>query len=377
MRLSTQRAGRIFWLGLKEMQSLRRDWVMVALLVWAFTLAPVIEATGVSTSVNNASIAFADEDHSPLSRALASALFPPEFQPVVQIAPGTGAAQMDAGRFLFIVSVPPRFERDLRAGRIPEIQILIDATAMEQAGIGANYITSILSDEIRRFAVDAGLAAPPPVALVLRSAFNPNRDPVQFASIVSLIGQIMWLTTILTGAALIREREHGTIEHLLAMPLAPFDIAAAKIWANATVVLIAAAIALVFVLQGFLGVSIAGSRMLFLAGTALFLFTATALGVFLATLARSMAQFALLVMLCVLPMLMLSGGETPVESQPDWLQHVTILLPSRHYMAMAQSIVSKGAGIETVWPEFLILAVLGILLSTLSIVRFRRSIVLG
>ncbi|MCX8955704.1 ABC transporter permease, partial [Ruegeria sp. NA] len=71
-------------------------------------------------------------------------------------------------------------------------------------------------------------------------AFNPNRDTVRFAGIVALIGQIMWLTTILTGAAMIREREHGTIEHLLAMPLTPFDIAAAKIWANAAIVLIAA-----------------------------------------------------------------------------------------------------------------------------------------
>ncbi|MEM1342907.1 MAG: ABC transporter permease, partial [Pseudomonadota bacterium] len=338
-----RRARRIFWLGLKEMMSLRRDWVMLALLAWSFTLAPVMEATGVATSVNNASIAFADEDNSPLSRSLADAFFPPEFQPVVQIAPGTGGAQMDAGRFLFVVSIPPGFERDLRAGRAPEIQVMIDATAMEQAGIGANYITSILSAEIRRFAVGADLADPEPIDLVIRSAFNPNRDAVQFKSIVALIGQIMWLTTILTGAAMIREREHGTIEHLLAMPLSPFDIAAAKIWANAAVVLAAAALSLTFVLQGFLGVSIAGSKLLFLGGTALFLFTATALGVFLATLARSMAQFALLVMLMVLPMLMLSGGETPVESQPDWLQTVTLVLPSRHYMTLAQEVIYKGA----------------------------------
>ncbi|MEL6774350.1 MAG: ABC transporter permease [Pseudomonadota bacterium] len=371
-----KRARRIFWLGLKEMVSLRRDWVMMALLVWSFTLAPVMEATGVSTSVNNASIAFADEDNSPLSRSLAAAFFAPEFQPVVQIAPGTGAAQMDAGRFLFVVAVPPRFERDLRAGRSPEIQVLIDATAMEQAGIGANYITSILSTEIHRFAVGVDLVEESPVGLVIRSAFNPNRDTVQFASIVSLIGQIMWLTTILTGAAMIREREHGTIEHLLAMPLAPFDIAAAKIWSNAAVVLVAAALSLTFVMQGFLGVSIAGSKLLFLAGTALFLFTATALGVFLATIARSMAQFALLVMLCVLPMLMLSGGETPVEGQPEWLQVATLILPSRHYMSLAQSIIYKGAGIETVWPEFLSIGLLGTVLLALSLALFRRSVAL-
>lgn len=368
------RARRIFWLGLKEIMSLRRDWVMMALLVYSFSLAPVMEATGVSTSVNNASIAFADEDNSPLSRSLAAAFFPPEFQPVIQIEPGSGAAQMDAGRFLFVVSVPPGFEKDVRAGHAPEIQVLIDATAMEQAGIGSSYITSILSSEIRRFAIGADLVQHEPIDLVIHTAFNPNGDTVQFASIVSLIGQIMWLTTILTGAAMIREREHGTIEHLLAMPIAPFDIAAAKIWANAAVVLVATVIALTFVLEGFLGVAIAGSRLLFLASTALFLFTATALGVFLATLARSMAQFALLVMLTVLPMLMLSGGETPIEGQPAWLQVATLILPSRHFMSCSQAIVYKGAGIETVWPELLAMALLGAMLLSVSLLLFRRSV---
>lgn len=364
----------IFWLGLKEVMSLRRDWVMMALLVWSFTLAPLMEATGVASSVNNASIAFEDEDNSPLSRALATAFLQPEFQPVVQIAPGTGPAQMDAGRFIFIVAVPHGFEKDLRAGRAPEIQVMIDATAMEQAGIGASYISNILGAEIRKFAIGTDLMEPPIIDVILRSAFNPNRDTVRFAGIVALIGQIMWLTTILTGAAMIREREHGTIEHLLAMPLAPFDIAIAKIWANAMVVLVAAGLSLTFVMQGSLGITIAGSKTLFLLGTALFLFTATALGVFLATLARSMAQFALLVMLIVLPMLMLSGGETPIEGQPDWLQVGTLILPSRHYMAASQAIVFKGAGLETVWPEFIWMAILGIALLVTSLLLFRRSV---
>ena len=365
----------IFWLGLKEMMSLRRDWVMMALLAWSFTLAPVMEATGVASSVNNASIAFEDEDNSPLSRALATAFFAPEFQPVQQIAPGTGDDRMDAGDILFVVAIPPGFEKDIRARRAPEVQVIIDATAMEQAGIGANYITNILRAEIYRFAVGVDIIDPPQIDLILRSAFNPNRETVRFAGIVALIGQIMWLTTILTGAAMIREREHGTIEHLLAMPLTPFDIAVAKIWANAAVVLVAAGLSLLFVMQGGLGIRIAGSTYLFMLGTALFLFTATALGVFLATLARSMAQFALLVMLIVLPMLMLSGGETPIEGQPPWLQAGTLILPSRHYMAASQAIVFKGAGFEVVWPEFLWMALLGLALLATSLLLFRRSVV--
>ena len=87
-----------------------------------------------------------------------------------------------------------------------------------------------------------------------------------------------------------------------------------------------------------------------------------------------MAQFALLVMLTVLPMLMLSGGETPIEGQPAWLQAGTLVLPSRHYMSASQAIVFKGAGIEIVWPEFLWMALLGTALLTTSLILFRRSV---
>lgn len=369
-----RRAARIFWLGLKEVLSLRRDLVMLALLVYSFTLAVVTEATGVSATVNNASIAFVDEDRSALSRTLAEAFFPPEFQPVEYIEADRIDAAMDAGEYLFVVVVPPRFEADIRARRAPELQLLIDATAMEQAGIGANYIQNILADEVHRFAVRHDLEPPRPVALVLHSAFNPNQDTVLFQAVVSVINHITMMTIILTGAALIREREHGTIEHLLAMPLTPFDIAMAKIWANGAVVLAAASLSMFFVVEGLLGVEIAGSRLLFFAGTVLYLFSATALGVFLATIARSMAQLALLIILTIMPMQLLSGADTPVESQPDWLQTLTLALPSRHYIAFGQEIIYKGAGLAVVWPAFAAVTVLGLALLVASLALFRRSV---
>lgn len=367
-------AARIFWLGLKEVLSLRRDVVMMALLLYSFTLAVVTEATGVSATVNNASIAFVDEDRSALSRALAEAFFPPEFQHVEYIAAGEIDAAMDAGRYLFIVSVPPRFEADLRARRSPEVQLLIDATAMEQAGIGANYVQNILAEEVRRYAVRHELAPPLPVELVTHTAFNPNLDTVKFQAVVSLINHITIMTIILTGAALIREREHGTIEHLLAMPLSPFDIAMAKIWANGAVVLVAAGLSMLLVVEGLLGVEIAGSRLLFFAGTVLYLFSATALGIFLATIARSMAQFALLIILTIMPMQLLSGADTPIEGQPDWLQVLTLVLPSRHFIAFGQEIIYKGADLAVVWPAFAAVTGLGILLLAGSLALFRRSI---
>jgi len=369
-----RRLQRIFWLGLKEMLSLRRDRVMLGLLLYSFTLGLVIEATGTSTSVNKASIAFVDEDGSALSRSLASAFQPPEFQPVVQIAAAEAGPAMDRSRFLFVVSVPPGFEADLRARRRPALQILIDATAMEQAGIGAGYVERILSDEVRRYAMDRAFDERPAVDLVLHSAFNPNRDTVRFQGVMSLISHITMLTIILTGAALIREREHGTIEHLMVMPLSPLDIALAKIWANGMVVLAVSTVSLVGILGLGLGVEVSGSLSLFLLGATLYLFSATALGVFLATIARSMAQFALLIILAIIPMQMLSGANSPIEGQPDWLQVLTFALPSRHFVSFSQAIIFKGAGIAQVWPAFATVAAIGLVLLAASLRLFRRSI---
>lgn len=369
------RLARIWWLGLKEILSLRRDVAMVVLLIWAFFPAVYVDATGKTGSVNNASIAVADEDRSALSRSLMAGFRRPEFQPAQEIAPQAADAAMDAGTYLFVVSIPPGFEADLAAGRAPEIQVLVDATAMEQAGLGAGYIANILSAEIARFLSGRErVEATPAIRLVTRSAFNPNRDPVLFQAVTSVIGHISILSVILTGAALIREREHGTLEHLLAMPLSPFEIAAAKIWANGAVVLVAALVSTLALVEGVLGLRVAGSHLLFVAGTAAFLFSTTALGLFLATLARSMAQFALLFFLVILPMQLLSGSETPIEGQPDWLQPFTLLLPSRHFVALSQAVIFKGAGLETVWPQFAALALLGAGLLGLSLSRFRTVV---
>jgi ABC-2 type transport system permease protein len=369
-----RRLRRIFWLGLKETASLRRDRVMLALLVWAFSLAILTEAGGVSGSVRNASVAVVDEDGSALSRSIVAAFQPPEFQPPVPVAAAEIDAAMDAGRFLFALVIPPRLEADLRAGRGPALQLLVDATAMEQAGLGHGYMVRLISDEIARFLRDRGLAAPPPVALVTRSAFNPNRDNAQFRAVVSLINHVTIMAMVLTGAAAMREREHGAIEHLLALPLTPFDIAAAKILANAAMVLAAAALSLTLVVEGLLAIPVAGSRTLFLGLTAVYLLSAAAFGVFLATLSRSMAQFALLAILAIMAIQFLSGGETPVEGQPDWLQALTLLLPSRHYVEASQAVVFRGATLAAIWPNLLAIIVLGAALLVGCLILFRRSV---
>jgi ABC-2 type transport system permease protein len=364
----------ILWLGLKEIASLLKDMVMVIFVVYSFTAAIYVQATGTSSEVNNASIAFVDEDNSALSKELFNAFYPPRFQFPEMISAGEVDNAMDKGQFMFAVAIPPRFELDLRAGRNPDIQVNIDATAMQQAGIGANYIRNIINDRVASFLSRTDAASPQPVNLVVRRLFNPNGVSSWFKSVVAIINQISLLTVVLCGAAVIREREHGTLEHLLVMPLSAFEIAMAKVWANGLVILIATAASLFLVVMMALKVPFAGSIPLWFVGVVLYLFFATALGIFLGTISRSMAQFALLIILVVLVLMLLSGGSTPIQSQPQWLQRVTFMLPSTHFVSFSQIIIYRGGGFRAVWPNFLVVGALGLGFFAYSLVLFRKSI---
>jgi ABC-2 type transport system permease protein len=364
----------ILWLGLKEFKSLVSDTVMMMFVVYAFTLAIYTQATGTSNEVNNASIAFADEDQSALSKELFNAFYPPRFKLPELISTSEIEDAMDKGLYMFVVTIPPRFENDLRAGRNPEIQLSIDATAMQQAGIGSNYIKNIVNDRVSSFLRNTDLQPPQPVNLVVRKLFNPNGISAWFTGVVAIINQLTLLTVVLTGAAVIREREHGTLEHLLVMPLTAFEIAMAKVWSNGLVILLATAVSLYLIVEKALHVPFAGSVALWLTGVVLYLFFATALGVFLGTISRSMAQFALLIVLVIMVLQLLSGGNTPVESQPGWLQAITYLLPSRHFVSFSQVIVYRGGGIRAVWPQFLMVTVVGLGFFTYSVQAFRKSI---
>jgi ABC-2 type transport system permease protein len=315
-----------------------------------------------------------DEDGSALSKELFNAFYPPRFQFPEDITAAEVQDAMDRGRYMFVVVVPPRFERDLRAGRNPALQVNIDATAMQQAGIGAGYIRSIVSDRISTFLRREEVELQLPAQLVVRRLFNPNGTSSWFKSIVAIINQISLLTVVLTGAAVIREREHGTLEHLLVMPLTSFEIAMAKVWANSLVILIATAASMFLVVQMALQVPFAGSMVLWFVGVILYLFFATALGIYLGTISRSMAQFALLLILVIIVLMLLSGGSTPIESMPQWMQALTYFLPARHFVSFSQVIIYRGGGLSAVWRQFAMVGGVGLAFFVYSLVLFRKSI---
>jgi ABC-2 type transport system permease protein len=267
--MRARRSGAILRLGVKELRSVWHDKVLLFFVLWTFSFGIYSAATSMSRELHNAAIAVVDEDRSPLSARISAAFYGPYFKPPAHIGLADVDRGLDTGRYTFVLDVPPNFQRDVQAGRRPTIQVNIDATQMSQAFIGASYIQNIVMAEIEEFVGRRRASAAAPASVVVRVMFNPNLNGVWFGGVMKIIDNITMLSVILAGAALIREREHGTLEHLLVMPLTPFQIMAAKIWANGLVVLCAAGLSLWLVVRGALGVPIAGSVLLFLGGAAL------------------------------------------------------------------------------------------------------------
>lgn len=366
--------GNIARLGIKELRSVAREPLLVALIIYVFTAAIYMAATTMPDIIHQAQLAIVDEDGSPLSQRIASAFYPPHFMPPTRITLAQVDPGLDAGSFTFVLDIPPDFQRDVLAGRNPALQLSVDATRMSQSFTGSGHIQQVVQGEVSEFVQRYRANPAPLVDLALRIRFNPNLETSWMGALMETINHITMLSIILAGAALIREREHGTIEHLLVMPVTPAEIMLAKIWAMGLIVLAAATVALTGVVQGVLHIPIEGSIVLFLSCAALHLFATTSMGIFMATVARSMPQFGLLMMLVMMPLDLLSGGFTPRESMPVIVQNIMLLAPTTHFIMAGQAILFRGAGLSVVWPQCLALALIGGSFFTISLRRFRQTI---
>lgn len=365
----------ILRLVVKELRSLRADPIMLVLVVYTFSIAVYTVATGVKLEARDLTIGIVDEDQSEFSRSLLGAFGPPLFKVSKRIAAGEIDAEMNSGRLVFVLEIPPRFQADLLAGRQTAVQLNIDAAAMTQAGNGAVYIQQNIAQEIANRQAGRETKTTLPINLVVRARFNPNLDSGWFSSVMQVLNNVTLLTIILTGAALIREREQGTVEHLLVMPITPVEIMLAKMTANALVILVAAVASLVFVVEWALGVPIAGSLLLFVLGTAIYAFAVAALGILLGTLATTMGQFGLLAIPVFVVTQLLSGATTPMESMPVWLQWIMrFFSPTPHFVAFSQGVLYRGAGLDVVWPEIARIVAIGAAYFAFALARFRKVI---
>ena len=364
----------IFHLGVKELRSLWHDRMMLILILWAFTLGVVSAANALPETLQRAAIAIVDEDRSTLSHRIADAFYPPYFVPPAIVDHDAADKGLDQGQFTFVLDIPPDFEKDVLAGRQPDVQLNIDATRMSQAFTGGGYVQQIVQGQVAEYAARVRRQDVPAIDLALRARFNPSLVQSWFEAVMQVINNVTMLSLVLTGAALIREREHGTVEHLLVMPVTPFEIMVSKVWSMGLVVVAACALSVTLVVQGYMAVPVSGSVPLFLLGATTLLFATTSMGIFLGTIARSMPQFGLLMMMVLMPLQLLSGGATPRENMPEIIQTIMLVAPTTHFVQMAQAVLFRGAGIGTVWPQILALIGIGAAFFLLTLRRFRLII---
>jgi ABC-2 type transport system permease protein len=368
----------IYRLMIKELRSFRSDPIMLALVAYSFSIAIYAAATGASTEATNLTVGILNEDHSDLSRRITDGLTPPTFKRTIELTAAEVDPAMNSQRVLFVIEIPPKFEADILAGRHPTVEIDVDATAAAQAFNGMTYIQNVITSYVTDFTSGREGLTGPPVKMVTQVKFNPNLRSSWFTSVMQIISNLTMITVMLTGAALIREREQGTVEHLLVMPVVPFEIMLSKIIANGIVIVVATALSLLLVVQWWLQVPITGSILLFLGGACVYVFTVAALGIALGTIASTMAQFGLLSIPVLLVMMLLSGSTTPLESMPVWMKYVMLVIsPTPHFVIFAQDVLYRGADASIVWPEIVATAVIGSVFFGVALYRFRRVIFSG
>ena len=366
----------IYNLMIKELKIVLYDKGMLIFIVYVFSVAIYIGGTKTSTELKNGSIAFVDSDKSQLSQRLIDAFYKPRFNTPDIISYYDIDKKMDSGYYTFIVLIPSEFEKDVLSNNVPEIQVNIDATRMTQAGIGASYVRNIINQEIETFLKKSSENSFNP-KLVTRYKYNQNLTGDWFGSINEIINNIVMISILLSAASLVREREHGTIEHLMVMPLSSFEIMISKILAVCIIVLIGVCFSIFFIVEMLLQIPISGSIALYLFSTFLVLFATTSMGVFIGTIVKNMPQLGIVFILTILPLMMLSGTMSPYESMPLVLQYLMNLMPTSHFVELSQSILFRDAGITIVYKQMINIFLIGVVFFTITLLIFKKSLKLN
>ena len=378
-------AVRVWWrrlgvLTLKEFIQLMRDPALLGLMGFMFTANIYLQGSSISMQLNAAPLLVHDGDHSSASRDIIYRFRPPYFHLEGEIEdPREGLRLLDEGLAVAVLDIPPHFQEVLLAGQPATLQLQVDATPTAQAFLAASYATRIVGEAgldmalAREGLTPDNVAALPFIRNEPRAWFNPNQTDTWFIPISELLEAITIMSILLPGAAMVREKQRGTIEQLLVAPLSPVQILFPKVIAMTVVILLGLSFTLFAVAAPIFHLPLRGSLPLFYGVTALYVFTNAGLGLFAATIARNIAELGLLAILMVVPLIMLSGTWTPPEAMPAWIRIGTFISPMRHYVDVSYGILLKDAGIDVLWDSVLAMALLGGVVFGFGVWRFRRQ----
>jgi len=364
----------------KEILQLMRDVALMFVIVYAFTMDIYIAGSGVSLQLNKAAIVVIDNDHSFASRELIYRFRPPYFRLDGEVAsPLIGMRLLDEGKAMALLDIPPNFQQQLMEGRSTAVQLQIDTSNAVLGTLAAGYAGQIVGKYSFEAALDrAGLSADslatlPRIEDRHRVWYNPNQNDAWFFTIAELMTVITVLAIVLPAAATVREKERGTIEQLIVSPLSPIQILLPKVLSMMLVILIGTAVSVFLILGLLFDVPIKGSLPLFFGVTLLYVFSTAGIGLVAATMSRNLAQVGMLTIMMLAPIILLSGVWTPPEAMPAGLRQAMYLSPLYYYIEMGYGILLKGAGLDILWDSLLGLALLGSLIFSFGVWRFKRQ----
>lgn len=358
----------------KELAQLFRDVPLIVVLLWAFGGSIYVHGHGVSSEINRYPIVVFDLSRSEASRELVGRLHPPYFKIVGYAASERDVVNaLDLAKASAAIVIPADFEDRLRSGQA-DYQVIADGTLSTAATIAGAHLATI-TREYNQYLQSRGgrvVRRAPQVDARIRVAFNPNQTNAWFASVLELLNMTTEVSILLTAAALVREKERGTLDQLLVTPLRPAELFAAKIAPTLLVVLSLSLLALFGIIRGVFHVPIRGSLLLFYGVTACYVFAVSSLGLAIAVIVRNVAQAMMVLILILFPMLFLSGARNPVETMEPWMRYLSLISPMRYYIDFGYQVLFKGNGLAYVWPDLLGIAVIGALMFGFAVVRFRR-----
>jgi ABC-2 type transport system permease protein len=367
-------ARRLFGLLRKEAVQFLRDPVVLFLILYLYTIEAVMCTMALTFELERLPIGIVDQDRSVESRHLAELFTLTETFELARQSDSTVPVQgwLERGDVAMVLVVPTGFERAYLTGIRPSVQILLDGTNSNVAENARRHATAL----IERFAAERPPLTGPATANVsvpvTRVWYNPDQETAPFMVLSMLALAAMLVGAICPAASIVRERERGTIEQLLVTPIRVSEMFAAKTIPTLIINLLAIAPALV-VMRVF-DVPVRGSLGTFVVLAAIFQLSAIAFGVFIASVTRTLQQALLLAFFGLFPIMFLSGTLTPIESMPPALQKASLASPLRYFMDIVLGVFLKGAGWRELWPEGLMLALIGGALFALSLLVFRRGV---
>jgi len=378
---------RLLALMRKEFNQIRRDTRIVMSLIVPPALLLLVFGSVLNSKIENVRLGVIDQSGTRESRELVADLSVSRSFRLTRafLSPGDLSDAVMDGRVQAGLIIPAEFRRDLEKGRQATVQFVLNAMDANTATVAKTYAQGVVSAygkgvrgpgvHVRFDEAAAGaVARPGGVELQPSFLYNPGLFAAWF-TVTGVVGLLCILnSSLVASSALVKEREAGTIEQLLMSPATTTEIIVAKIAPLFAALCVMVVILLVGIGRVVFGVPFNGSVFLVFAGAALCLLGGIGIGTFLATFTRSAYQTQLASFFINPPLAFLSGAVTPVEAMPAWLQPVAQLNPIYHFGVIARGNMLKGSGLETLWPNFLALALIALTLLTLSIMRFRQQL---